>query len=104
MKKSGHWLFLLASLVALPGLFLWNSIHKIDRFCDGINETTGIDEMKSWAKSSGVDLHGPIEYPNRHGVYFYFASSPGTGGEYQCRIDVDEHRIIKKYSGSLGTI
>ena len=78
------------AIMALAGIYaflFWNSLRKIDAFCNSIGTSTKMNELPALADRAGVDLRGPVEMSGSFGTYaFAIAASGFTIGEYSCRV------------------
>ena len=65
-----------------------NSLQKIDSFCNAIDSSTKMNELKPLADKFGVVVRGPYGMSGPKGEFAYaVAASEFTMGEYACRID-----------------
>lgn len=83
----------LAAVGILIGVYAFDFIHSkqhIDDFCNSINTSTKVSELRELAKRAGVDLRGPMimSSPTGHGGNYVYAiaASGATVGEYACSI------------------
>lgn len=87
MKKVS--IIVLVGIIAYAFLF-WNSIRKVDNFCNSIDATTKMRELQQLADNVGVELRGPRMISNSSGEYVYAVAASGfTVGEYACRIHAE---------------
>src|SRR5882672_3812262 len=94
--------FSLALVIAVPCLYaagFWNSLRKIDSFCNSIDTGTRVSQLSPLAHEIGVDLRGPFEYPENSGEFVAISASAFTVGEYKCRIKANAVHVTSKYLG-----
>jgi hypothetical protein len=79
--------FIAIGLPCVYALCSWNSLRKIDNFCNSINTSTKISDLAAIALREGVDLDGPMAFSDTSGTQIYAIAASGfTVGEYACSI------------------
>ena len=86
-RRVAVFILIILAVGCAYGLMFWNSLRKIDAFCDSVSTSTKMDELQEIAERAGVDLRGPMEMSGSSGTYTYAVAASGfTIGEYSCRI------------------
>lgn len=92
----------LGATVAVPLIYafaVWNSLRKIDTFCNNVQIGVAVGALRQIGEDTGVALRGPFEYPKNSGRFVIVAASPFTVGEYKCRIEATATHVTRKYRG-----
>jgi hypothetical protein len=78
------------TIILLYGFSCWNSVRKIDNFCNSVGATTTMGELRALARTAGVDLYGPFDKSDAAGRYLEaVAPSSFAMGGYACDIRGD---------------
>ena len=86
-RKIGIGLLIFFGCIFLYSISFWNSIHKVDNFCNTIEVGMKMDELPALGNGEGVELRGPMTFSDASGNYLYaIAAGPFTMGEYACVI------------------
>lgn len=95
-RKIALWVLTIALVSVYPAAF-WNSLRKIDLFCESVDTTTRTSELANLAQKIGVDLRGPFETSQHSGEFIAYSASVFTIGEYRCVVKANATHVTDKW-------